>query len=358
MTHDTKTNSNTFANLAPLTKALPDWVPEIAVTYLSHTTLGVPLRQIARQKGVHASTVLRQVRKCEERREDPLVDEALDAVARDFLPHQPEQPDMAKTPTTNAEAKRILRHLSENNTFLLSSKQMPKAAVFKEISGQDPRKVATVETGIVHRFALQEWISGKKIGSVGRYKITSVGRAALRRMLAEDGGFAEQHQEFGERNICMAEDGSIKRVRYNIAESPLNLLGRKRGPDGNAFLSAAQITAGERLREDFELAHMGPRVAQNWDRFLTSASRGGFSDNTPAEGPSAARARVSKALSALGPGLADIAFRVCCFLDGLEKAEKRLGWSARSGKVVLRIALQRLAQHYGLEDPLEAKMAG
>jgi len=353
-----QTKSDTFSNLGPLSKALPDWVPEIAVTYLSHTALGVPLRQIAREKGVHASTVLRQVRKCEERREDPLVDQALDAVARDFLPQKPEHTDMAKSPTTNAEAKRILRHLSESGTFLLSAKKMPKAAVFKEESGKDPRKVATLETRIAHRFALQEWISGTQIGAVGRYTITSVGRAALRRMLAEGNEFMAQHQELEERNVKVGEDGNIKRLRYNIAESPLGLLGRKRGPDGAAFLSPAQITAGERLREDFEMAHMGPRVAQNWGRFLTSAARGGFSDNSPAEGPSAAQARVSKALTALGPGLADIAFRVCCFLDGLEKAEKRLGWSARSGKVVLRIALQRLAQHYGLDDPLETKMAG
>lgn len=357
MTDIKHTKSDTFSNLGPLVTALPDWVPEIAVTYLSHTALGVPLRQIARDKGVHASTVLRQVRKFEERREDPLVDQALDAVARDFLPQNPEHIDMAKSPTTNSEAKRILRHLTESGTFLLSSKQMPKAAVFKEEKGLEPRKVATVETRIVHRFALQEWISGRQIGAVGRYTITSVGRAALRRMLAEDNEFLEQHQEFGERNIKVSDDGTIKRLRYNIAESPLSLLGRKRGPDGASFLSTAQIAAGERLREDFEMAHMGPRVAQNWDRFLTSASRGGFSDNSPAEGPSAAQARVSKALTALGPGLADIAFRVCCFLDGLEKAEKRLGWSARSGKVVLRIALQRLAQHYGIDDPLETKMA-
>ncbi len=358
MTDAKQTKSNTFSNLGPLSEALPDWVPEIAVTYLSHTALGVPLRQIAREKGVHASTVLRQVRKCEERREDPLVDQALDAVARDFLPQNPEHTDMAKSPTTNSEAKRILRHLSESGTYLLSAKSMPKAAVFKDEKGKEPRKVATVETRVAHRFALQEWISGTQIGAIGRYTITSVGRAALRRMLADDNEFMAQHQEFEDRNVKVGPDGEIKRLRYNIAESPLNLLGRKRGPDGAAFLSPAQITAGERLREDFELAHMGPRVAQNWDRFLTSASRGGFSDNSPAEGPSAAQARVSKALTALGPGLADIAFRVCCFLDGLEKAEKRLGWSARSGKVVLRIALQRLAQHYGLDDPLETKMAG
>ena len=51
-------------------------------------------------------------------------------------------------------------------------------------------------------------------------------------------------------------------------------------------------------------------------------------------------------MEALGPGLSDVVFRVCCFLEGLETAEKRLGWSARSGEVVLKIALERLAAHY------------
>jgi len=43
-----------------------------------------------------------------------------------------------------------------------------------------------------------------------------------------------------------------------------------------------------------------------------------------------------------------VVLRCCCSREGRETAEKRLGWSARSGKVVLKIALQRLAQHYGL----------
>ncbi len=136
-------------------------------------------------------------------------------------------------------------------------------------------------------------------------------------------------------------------MRVNLAESPLAGLARRRGSDGKPFLTPDLVQAGEKLREDFERAQMGPRVGQNWDRFLTGGDRGGFlNDAGLAEGPRAARERVSSALDDLGPGQADVVLRVCCFLEGLESAEKRLGWSARSGKVVLKIGLQRLLTHY------------
>ena len=64
------------------------------------------------------------------------------------------------------------------------------------------------------------------------------------------------------------------------------------------------------------------------------------------------------ALRDLGPGLADVALRCCCFLEGLEAAEKRMGWSARSGKIVLRIALQRLHQHYEAAGGSWARLIG
>ncbi len=59
-----------------------------------------------------------------------------------------------------------------------------------------------------------------------------------------------------------------------------------------------------------------------------------------------ARERFAKALNCLGPGLSDVALRTCCFLEGLEACERRMGWAARSGKVVLKIALERLVEHY------------
>ena len=50
----------------------------------------------------------------------------------------------------------------------------------------------------------------------------------------------------------------------------------------------------------------------------------------------------------MGPGLSDILLETCCYLTGIEQAERALGWPQRSAKIVLKIALDRLAVHYGL----------
>src|SRR4029079_16358962 len=96
--------------------------------------------------------------------------------------------------------------------------------------------------------------------------------------------FQEQHRFFAER-VVMADDGSGERkLRFNLAESPLSVLGRKRDKDGAAYLAGELVEAGERLREDFELAQMGPRVTQNWERFLTvGGTRGAVTGRGPAE---------------------------------------------------------------------------
>jgi hypothetical protein len=367
---------------------IPGWLPDVAVTYVAHTSGGLPLRVLARAKGCHASTVLRQVRRVEAWRDDPLVDEAIERVARlhaeectetatkelPRMSHPAAKPVDRSDPTLEREARRILRRLCEKGAFLAVAPTMEKAVVLREVVPGRQNRIAVVERDVAYAFALQEWIACEKAGKIACYTITAVGRAALKRLLVEErgqrgprtGGFSEgqapfqdQHRLFAERTV-MAEDGSgERRLRFNLAESPLSVLGRKRDKGGSAYLAAELIEAGERLREDFELAQMGPRVTQNWDRFLTAGGGGGaVRGRGPAEGPQDARVRVAKAMEALGPGLSDIVFRVCCFLEGLETAEKRLGWSARSGKVVLKIALERLAMHYGLAAAVARMQAG
>ncbi|HRO11917.1 DUF6456 domain-containing protein, partial [Amaricoccus sp.] len=352
---------------------IPGWLPDGAVAYLAHTTGGLPIRAVARAQGCHASTVLRQIRRFEAWRDDPLIDEALERIAREHadalstvstkespMPVPAAQPANVSDPRIDREARRILRRLCEKGAFLAVAPDMERAVVLREVVPGKQNRIAIVDRDVAHAFALQEWITCAKAGKIACYTISAVGRAALKRLLTEErvargpkGGFGgfeeaqapfqEQHRFFAERTV-MAEDGSGERqVRFNLAESPLSVLGRKRDKDGAAYLAAELIEAGERLREDFELAQLGPRVAQDWERFLTAGgSRGAARGRGPGEGPQDARVRFARAMEALGPGLSDIVFRICCFLEGLETAEKRLGWSARSGKVVLKIALERL----------------
>jgi len=353
-------------------------LPSAVTAYLAHTVGGLGFRAIARIRSCPPSTILRQVRRIEARRDDPLVDAALDRAADAVGLDSEEQQKMKdwatmiastcpKTPEdldarVTREARRILRRLCESGAFLAVSETMEKGVVLRESVPGRHTRTAVVDRDVAEAFALHEWIGCTHRGKIARFGITETGRTALKRLLAEeraarasrDNAFAEpptpfraQHQEMGERRV-MDEGGRETRLRTNLAESPLTILGRKRDRNGVAYLSQDLIDAGERLREDFELAQMGPRTTQNWEAFLTPRTPMSGAGRGPAEGPQAARERVQAAMAALGPGLWDVAFRVCCFLEGLETAEKRLGWSARSGKVVLRIALQRLAMHYGI----------
>ncbi|WP_424986745.1 DUF6456 domain-containing protein [Microbulbifer sp. S227A] len=371
--------------------ALPNWVPESVQRYLAHTEAGQPIRDLARSASCHASTVLRQIRKVETRRDDPLVDAALAMLADIHFPvprrgaaisGDPAQAKKDKTamsysekitvPTPDAatlesEARRVLRRLCETGAVLAVAENMEKAVIVRDGEGATTTRTAVVDCEIAQAMALKDWISCANPGRISRYRITAAGRAALGQLLAEQENRARQEKEHGFAEaqtpfVVSGEAGSatagnaaapLRRTRYNLSESPLIALARRKDRDGKPFLDDDLVRAGERLREDFELAQMGPRVAQNWDRFLTGGGRGGFDAGLDvASRPSEARDRVARALSDLGPGLSDVALRCCCYLEGLETAEKKMGWSARSGKIVLRIALQRLRHHYdGLNEP-------
>lgn len=132
-------------------------------------------------------------------------------------------------------------------------------------------------------------------------------------------------------------------VTVNAAESPLGWL-RARG-----HISERQFSAGEQLRLDWERAQLSPSVTMRWDPAPVSRGRGGpKSGLQPAETQIKARERFEAAVAAAGPGLSDILWRVVCAGEGMRDAESALGWPARAGKLVLTIALDRVADHYRL----------
>lgn len=159
--------------------------------------------------------------------------------------------------------------------------------------------------------------------------------------------FRAQHLMLAERVLEGFPDA--RSVTVDEAESPLAWLARRRGRDGKAMIAPHQLLAGERLRTDFTRAHMMPRTTSNWDSSLGSGRRDdtGHRAAEPTEAVVESRQRVSQALDAVGPEFSGLLLDLCCFLKGLEELERDRGWPARSAKVVLQLALDRLARHYG-----------
>lgn len=175
------------------------------------------------------------------------------------------------------------------------------------------------------------------------YELTSAGRAALRRLLADpDSAFQQQHRRLGARHD--AEHGSLA---VNDLESPLSALARIKGRDGEPFLAPDLVEAGERLRADFTRGHLMPSIGQSWQPVRagrTIGDQSGLNDLTDAA--LSARRRVEDAIAALGPDLSGVALDACCFLKGLSLIERERQWPARSAKLMLRTALAALARHY------------
>jgi len=128
-------------------------------------------------------------------------------------------------------------------------------------------------------------------------------------------------------------------VTVNLAESPLAWL-HSRG-----HLSDVQFAAGEALRNDWERAQLAPSITMRWDVIRVQGG-GGEISLSASERQLAARTRFEGAVSAAGPGLSDILWRVVCAGETLPLAERAMAWPVRSGKLVLRLALDRVAGFY------------
>ncbi len=352
------------------THDFPRWVPDAARHYLVHTEKGVSIRAVARASDCHPSTVMRQVRRFEGRRDDPLIDAALRALSEQVAACDLERKrtkDMVSLTSVKTgiaapigltqtridqEAKRILRRLCEQGAVLAVAREMETAVVVRATPEGEQVRTAVVEREIAQAMALKDWIScPDPEGRIARYFITNTGRAALRRLTAEDenraSGFADRSADpEGDAGWDIAKIEGITRpaYRHQMTESPLVGLARRKDRDGKPFLSRELVAAGERLREDYELVQVGMGGVESWDSFMTDEGPDAAKDGS--KGAVDAHRRMKAALGELGPGLGDVVLRCCCFLEGLEQTEKKMGWSARSGKIVLRIALQRLKRHY------------
>jgi hypothetical protein len=193
------------------------------------------------------------------------------------------------------------------------------------------------------RHDLARWVRAS--GVQGVLQVTGAGCAYLKRRAGNrDEAFLRQHVETG--SAVVETEAGPTRVRVNAEESPLAWLRRRKGRDGQPFIDEASFRAGERLREDITLAGLLPGVTARWDMPKTGGP------SSPADATDrmvAARQRIRHAFEAVGGDFSDLLMDLCGFLKGLELIEQERQWPPRSAKVIARMALARLAEHYGFE---------
>ena len=259
-------------------------------------------------------------------------------------------PSPASRPPGYREAIRLLRDLAEPSAyaFVIGPEEPDRLALVTATQGVSlRRRSAAVAAG--------GWLAGEglalweRAGPARRERliISPAGISHLARLDAGPGDdpFAAQNMRI-ERATLDAPEGGRREVTLDAAESPLAWLARRRGKDGRALIDPPALQAGERLRSDLTLAQMLPHVTSNWGSPGSGGAGAGAAANY-SDLVVAARQRVEAACHAVGQEMSGLLIDVCGFLKGLELVEQERAWPPRSAKVVLVMALARLARHYG-----------
>ena len=246
------------------------------------------------------------------------------------------------------EAQRLLRALGAEDSYAVADPFDDGQIILRT-----SREGVSIAGGVFALSALDELVrrdlaAGARLGRNRIFRLSSSGRARLRREAAPaDLGYLAQHRELIEGKVDL--EGRKAAVILDAAESPLDWLRRRKDRNGAPYVDEPSYEAGERLRRDLTLAAMLPRVTANWDAAVAERGRGGVDPAGASDAAIAARERATRALEAVGPDLADLLIDLCGFLKGLERIERERGWPARSGKIMAKLALARLADHYGLQ---------
>jgi len=236
------------------------------------------------------------------------------------------------------EAMRLFRTLRETGAHLA---RQPFGGFLMLSYGDDGKYLKEpVADDLAQAFFRRGWIAATPKG--GRYVLSDAGAGWYDRQVAKpDSAFAAQHQIRTHKRL-RDDQGRHRTVTVDEAESHLTRL-RHRGQ-----IDAVQFDAGEKLRRDFTLAQLMPRMGVDLSAPVPGGKRSVNTELLLTDTIIAARQRFNNAMRAVGPGLSDLLFDVVCHLRGLEDAERAFGWPRRSARIVLSLALNRLADHYGL----------
>ena len=288
---------------------------QAAQFYVWNHIQGKSLREIAQKTGCHATTVMRHIQRICDHRDDPDVRALIETTAG--------RPGTLGAGVTD-EFNRAAKLLKQADTLLVVAADMDRALIIGKTEDGNFHQLDAISQDAAHILLMRLHLKSVSRGRVSRYCHPNPTHRA----------------KWRDQIVDVNEQTAVLPVR---GEAPLKILARRRDGQGDAFLSRDLLQAGLRLSEDFILSAASSCVQDTINNVVAILDGALDSQVT---GDIAAWGRFIAALRDLGPGLADIALRSCCLNEGLERSEAALGWPARSGKVVLRIALVRLKRHY------------
>ena len=149
----------------------------------------------------------------------------------------------------------------------------------------------------------------------------------------------------------------VPAAMISLEESPLARLAAA-GEGEVPFLLAHQVAAGERVRLLVERARLSPRLTMSYDATRTAGGCGATGPADISDSAVDARRKLDDIARFLPTDCHGVVFDVCGLLKGLQVVETERGWPRRSAKMVLRIALEQLATHWGLSAEARGRENG
>jgi Domain of unknown function (DUF6456) len=191
----------------------------------------------------------------------------------------------------------------------------------------------------------------------GRDVLSNVGRSALRAALVNDATrMGTRHGAAAARSGPRTATNRVLGRRPQVGRAPgrkmlVEQLGARRDAQGQPLLSIEQVSAALRLANDFNLGQLQPRVTARWSQEGGGKPQRRGAPDGGSELPeitASAQTRWRAALTAIGGDLANVVIDVTCLEQGLETVEAQRHWPSGAGRVVLKLALDRLVEHYGM----------
>ncbi len=247
------------------------------------------------------------------------------------------------------------KYLVKTQTQIAMAGKMPFKAGKRKVQGQS---LLCVDGGIIEEWMTHELIecldpvtspsigssTGSSIGTA-TWRVSELGRANLRRYLGKS--TAAQHQL-----LVVGEGPDHEPVTMNYAYSALDWLRRHR--NGTYVINDLDYRAARRLQKDFDALGRGAHLTMSWQARSDGGSKAPSDHDRGHVAAMAAQRRIHDALTFVGPGLGDVLVAVCQQNMSLQTIERDLSFPARSGKVIVKLALARLTVFYGFQTEAAA----